>query len=40
MLPSKIIKKKNVRGNEAKVWTEINLLTALDHPNIICFSLC
>ena len=36
----KVIKKKNVRGNEASVWTEIDLLTGLDHPNIVCLSLC
>ena len=36
----KVIKKKNVKGNEASVWTEIDLLTGLDHPNIIYLSLC
>jgi len=36
----KDIKKKNVKGNEASVWTEIDLLTGLDHPNIVCLSLC
>ena len=36
----KVIKKKNVKGNEASVRTEIDLLTGLDHPNIVCFSFC
>ena len=34
----KVIKKKNVKGNEASVRTEIDLLTGLDHPNIVCLS--
>ena len=36
----KVIKKKNIKGNEAIVWTEIDLLTGLDHPNTVCLSLC
>ena len=35
----KVIKKKNIKGNEATVWTEIDLLTGLDHPNTVCLSL-
>jgi calcium/calmodulin-dependent protein kinase I len=33
----KIILKKNVRGNEQMVYDELELLQALNHPNIVHF---
>jgi calcium/calmodulin-dependent protein kinase I len=33
----KIILKKNVRGNERMVYDELEMLQALDHPNIVHF---
>lgn len=33
----KIILKKNVRGNEKMVYDELEMLQALDHPNIVHF---
>ena len=33
----KIILKKNVRGNEQMVYDELEMLQALDHPNIVHF---
>lgn len=33
----KIILKKNVRGNESMVYDELEMLQALDHPNIVHF---
>jgi hypothetical protein len=32
----KIIPKKKVKGNEASVWDEMEMLKGLDHPNIVC----
>jgi calcium/calmodulin-dependent protein kinase I len=32
----KIIAKKKVKGNEASVWGEMEVLRGLDHPNIVC----
>ena len=34
----KIIAKKKVKGNEASVWGEMDVLKGLDHPNIVRFS--
>jgi calcium/calmodulin-dependent protein kinase I len=31
----KMIPKKKVRGNEASVWGEMEVLKGLDHPNIV-----
>ena len=31
----KIIPKKKVKGNEATVWGEMEVLKGLDHPNIV-----
>lgn len=31
----KIIPKKKVKGNEASVWGEMDVLKGLDHPNIV-----
>lgn len=31
----KIIPKKKVKGNEASVWGEMEVLKGLDHPNIV-----
>jgi hypothetical protein len=31
----KIIPKKKVKGNEASVWAEMEVLKGLDHPNIV-----
>jgi calcium/calmodulin-dependent protein kinase I len=31
----KIIPKKKVKGNEANVWSEMEVLKGLDHPNIV-----
>jgi calcium/calmodulin-dependent protein kinase I len=37
----KIIPKKKVKGNEASVWGEMEVLKGLDHPNIVrCHSGC
>ena len=36
----KVIKMKDVKGNEASVWTEIDLLSGLDHPNIVRRIFC
>ncbi|KAM6495289.1 Protein kinase-like domain containing protein [Amanita muscaria] len=33
----KIIPKKKVKGNEASVWSEMEVLKGLDHPNIVKF---
>lgn len=33
----KIILKKNVRGNERMVYDELEMLQALNHPNIVHF---
>ena len=33
----KIILKKNVKGNERMVYDELEMLQALDHPNIVHF---
>jgi len=33
----KIIAKKKVKGNEASVWGEMEVLKGLDHPNIVRF---
>ncbi|KAL1746139.1 kinase-like domain-containing protein [Schizophyllum fasciatum] len=33
----KIIPKKKVKGNEASVWGEMDVLKGLDHPNIVKF---
>ncbi|KIM37645.1 hypothetical protein M413DRAFT_77019 [Hebeloma cylindrosporum] len=33
----KIIPKKKVKGNEASVWSEMEMLKGLDHPNIVKF---
>ena len=33
----KIIPKKKVKGNEASVWGEMEVLRGLDHPNIVRF---
>jgi hypothetical protein len=35
----KIIAKKKVKGNEASVWGEMDVLRGLDHPNIVAFLL-
>jgi calcium/calmodulin-dependent protein kinase I len=31
----KVIPKKKVKGNEASVWGEMEVLKGLDHPNIV-----
>ena len=31
----KVIPKKKVKGNEASVWGEMEVLRGLDHPNIV-----
>lgn len=31
----KIIPKKKVKGNEASVWGEMEVLKGLDHPNVV-----
>jgi calcium/calmodulin-dependent protein kinase I len=31
----KVIPKKKVKGNEASVWSEMEVLKGLDHPNIV-----
>jgi len=31
----KVIQKKKVKGNEASVWGEMEVLKGLDHPNIV-----
>lgn len=31
----KMIPKKKVKGNEASVWSEMEVLKGLDHPNIV-----
>ena len=31
----KVIQKKKVKGNEASVWGEMDVLKGLDHPNIV-----
>jgi calcium/calmodulin-dependent protein kinase I len=31
----KIIPKKKVKGNEESVWSEMEVLKGLDHPNIV-----
>ena len=31
----KMIPKKKVKGNEASVWGEMEVLKGLDHPNIV-----
>lgn len=31
----KVIPKKKVKGNEAAVWGEMEVLKGLDHPNIV-----
>jgi hypothetical protein len=31
----KVIPKKKVKGNEAAVWGEMDVLKGLDHPNIV-----
>ena len=38
----KVILKKKVKGNEAAVWSEMEVLKGLDHPNIVRLyhSLC
>lgn len=33
----KVIAKKKVKGNEASVWGEMEVLRGLDHPNIVSF---
>ncbi|KZT24357.1 Pkinase-domain-containing protein, partial [Neolentinus lepideus HHB14362 ss-1] len=33
----KVIPKKKVKGNEASVWSEMDVLKGLDHPNIVKF---
>ena len=33
----KVIPKKKVKGNEASVWGEMEVLKGLDHPNIVSF---
>jgi calcium/calmodulin-dependent protein kinase I len=36
----KVITKKKVKGNEASVWEEMEVLKGLNHPNIVrAFSL-
>ena len=35
----KMIPKKKVKGNEASVWSEMEVLKGLDHPNIVRPSL-
>jgi calcium/calmodulin-dependent protein kinase I len=32
----KVIPKRKVKGNEASVWAEMDVLKGLDHPNIVC----
>jgi calcium/calmodulin-dependent protein kinase I len=32
----KLIPKKKVKGNEASVFAEMEVLKGLDHPNIVC----
>jgi calcium/calmodulin-dependent protein kinase I len=32
-----LIPKKKVKGNEASVWGEMEVLKGLDHPNIVKF---
>jgi hypothetical protein len=34
----KVIPKKKVKGNEASVWSEMEVLKGLDHPNIVRLS--
>jgi serine/threonine protein kinase len=34
----KVISKKQVKGNEAAVWSEMEVLKGLDHPNIVEFQ--
>ena len=34
----KIIPKKKVKGNEEAVWSEMDVLKGLDHPNIVRFD--
>jgi calcium/calmodulin-dependent protein kinase I len=34
----KVIPKKKVKGNEASVWGEMEVLKGLDHPNIVCLT--
>lgn len=34
----KIIPKKKVKGNEEAVWSEMEVLKGLDHPNIVSFA--
>jgi len=36
----KVISKKKVKGNEDAVWSEMNVLKGLDHPNIVRISFC
>ncbi|KAG5642130.1 hypothetical protein DXG03_003580 [Asterophora parasitica] len=36
----KMIPKKKVKGNEASVWGEMEVLKGLDHPNIVKFYEC
>ena len=31
----KVIVKKSVKGNESSVWSEMEVLRGLDHPNIV-----
>lgn len=35
----KVIPKKKVKGNEASVWGEMEVLKGLDHPNIVRLSI-
>lgn len=35
----KVIPKKKVKGNEASVWGEMDVLKGLDHPNIVCIRV-
>ena len=34
----KVIAKKKVKGNESSVWSEMEVLRGLDHPNIVSFK--
>jgi calcium/calmodulin-dependent protein kinase I len=34
----KVIAKKKVKGNEANVWGEMEVLKGLNHPNIVCIT--
>ncbi|PCH33213.1 Pkinase-domain-containing protein [Wolfiporia cocos MD-104 SS10] len=36
----KVIPKKKVRGNESSVWSEMEVLKGLSHPNIVKFYEC